>query len=50
MISLLSGTVRSIATDRLVVEVGGFGVSSAFGFSSTFGFAAVFPICFYIKK
>ena len=27
MISLLSGTVRSIATDRLVVEVGGFGVS-----------------------
>jgi Holliday junction DNA helicase RuvA len=27
MISLLSGTVRSIATDRLVVELGGFGVS-----------------------
>jgi Holliday junction DNA helicase RuvA len=27
MISLLSGTVRSIAIDRLVVEVGGFGVS-----------------------
>jgi Holliday junction DNA helicase RuvA len=27
MISLLSGTVRSIASDRLIVEVGGFGVS-----------------------
>ena len=27
MISLLTGTVRSIATDRLIVEVGGFGVS-----------------------
>jgi Holliday junction DNA helicase RuvA len=27
MISLLSGSVRSIANDRLVVEVGGFGVS-----------------------
>jgi Holliday junction DNA helicase RuvA len=27
MISLLSGTVRSIHNDRLVVEVGGFGVS-----------------------
>jgi Holliday junction DNA helicase RuvA len=27
MISLLSGTVRSISTDRLIVEVGGFGVS-----------------------
>lgn len=27
MISLLSGTVRSITADRLVVEVGGFGVS-----------------------
>jgi Holliday junction DNA helicase RuvA len=27
MISLLSGTVRSIHTDRLVVEVGGFGLS-----------------------
>ena len=27
MISLLSGTVRSIHSDRLVVEVGGFGVS-----------------------
>jgi Holliday junction DNA helicase RuvA len=27
MISLLSGTVRSIASDRIIVEVGGFGVS-----------------------
>ncbi len=27
MISLLTGTVRSINTDRLVVEVGGFGLS-----------------------
>jgi Holliday junction DNA helicase RuvA len=27
MISLLTGTVRSIASDRLIVEVGGFGVS-----------------------
>ena len=27
MISLLTGTVRSIATDRLTVEVGGFGLS-----------------------
>ena len=27
MISLLSGTVRSIQSDRLVVEVGGFGLS-----------------------
>jgi Holliday junction DNA helicase RuvA len=27
MISLLTGSVRSISTDRLVVEVGGFGVS-----------------------
>ncbi len=27
MISLLTGNVRSIATDRLIVEVGGFGVS-----------------------
>ena len=27
MISLLSGTVRAINTDRLVVEVGGFGLS-----------------------
>jgi Holliday junction DNA helicase RuvA len=27
MISLLSGTVRSISTDRLIVEVGGFGLS-----------------------
>lgn len=27
MISLVTGAVRSIATDRLVVEVGGFGVS-----------------------
>jgi Holliday junction DNA helicase RuvA len=27
MISLLTGTVRSISTDRLIVEVGGFGVS-----------------------
>ena len=27
MISLLSGTIRSIHTDRLVVEVGGFGLS-----------------------
>lgn len=27
MISLLTGSVRSISTDRLIVEVGGFGVS-----------------------
>ena len=27
MISLLSGTVRAVATDRLTVEVGGFGLS-----------------------
>lgn len=27
MISLLTGTVRSVATDRLTVEVGGFGLS-----------------------
>ena len=27
MISLISGTVRSIASDRLIVEVGGFGLS-----------------------
>ena len=27
MISLLNGTVRSVSSDRLVVEVGGFGVS-----------------------
>jgi Holliday junction DNA helicase RuvA len=27
MISLLTGTVRSIASDRIIVEVGGFGVS-----------------------
>ena len=27
MISLLTGTVRSVASDRLIVEVGGFGVS-----------------------
>jgi len=27
MISLLTGTIRSIATDRVVVEVGGFGLS-----------------------
>lgn len=27
MISLLTGTVRSISTDRLTVEVGGFGLS-----------------------
>ena len=27
MISLLTGTVRSIGSDRLIVEVGGFGVS-----------------------
>ena len=27
MISLLTGTVRSISSDRLIVEVGGFGVS-----------------------
>jgi Holliday junction DNA helicase RuvA len=27
MISLLNGSVRSIASDRLVIEVGGFGVS-----------------------
>jgi len=27
MISLLTGTVRSISTDRIIVEVGGFGVS-----------------------
>lgn len=27
MISLLNGTVRSLSTDRLIVEVGGFGVS-----------------------
>jgi holliday junction DNA helicase RuvA len=27
VISLLTGTVRSISTDRLIVEVGGFGVS-----------------------
>ena len=27
MISLLTGSVRSIASDRLVVEVGGFGIS-----------------------
>ena len=27
MISLLTGTVRSVACDRLIVEVGGFGVS-----------------------
>lgn len=27
MISLLSGTVKSISTDRLIVEVGGFGIS-----------------------
>ncbi len=27
MISLLNGTVRSIHSDRLVVEVGGFGMS-----------------------
>ena len=27
MISLLNGTVRSVSSDRLIVEVGGFGVS-----------------------
>jgi Holliday junction DNA helicase RuvA len=27
MISLLTGTIRSIASDRLTVEVGGFGLS-----------------------
>ena len=27
MISLLTGTVRSVSSDRLIVEVGGFGVS-----------------------
>ena len=27
MISLLNGTVRSLSSDRLIVEVGGFGVS-----------------------
>ena len=27
MISLLTGSVRSISTDRLIVEVGGFGIS-----------------------
>ena len=27
MISLLNGSVRSIASDRLVIEVGGFGIS-----------------------
>ena len=27
MISLLSGTVRSIHSDRMIVEVGGFGLS-----------------------